>query len=113
MKTSFTFVKEERLRKAAEFLKVRGEGKKHPTESFLVYVLPNGLKIRRLGLSVSKRVGIAARRNRIKRLLKEFFRLNKTLFPESSDILITVKKTAAAEKLKDVESELAPLLKKL
>lgn len=111
-KTSFTLTREERLKKAKEFLKVKKEGKKYLTGSFLVYVLPNGLGRRRLGLSISGRVGTAARRNRIKRILKEFFRTNKDLFPESSDILISVKKTTAVKSFRDAESEITPLCKK-
>ncbi len=111
LKASFT--QEERLSRTKDFLRVRKQGRRHHTESFIVYVLGNGLGKRRLGLSVSSRIGTAVRRNRIKRLLREFFRLNKNLFPESTDIFISVKKGTAVKRYKDVERELAPLLRRL
>jgi len=106
-----SFTREERLRRSGEFLRAKKEGKRHLTESFVIYAAPNTLGARRLGISAGSRVGAAARRNRIKRLLKEFFRLNKNLFPESSDILISVKKTTAVKNYGDIEKELKGLFK--
>lgn len=71
----YTFAKSSRLLKPAEFQKVRREGGRLSTRRFNIYVLPNGLPHHRLGLSVSRRVGNAAVRNRVKRLLREYFRL--------------------------------------
>lgn len=106
-----SFTREERLRRSREFLRTKKEGKRHLAESFVIYTAPNTLCVRRLGISAGSRVGAAARRNRIKRLLKEFFRLNKNLFPESSDILISVRKTTAVKNYGDIEKELKGLFK--
>ncbi|MBI5599789.1 MAG: ribonuclease P protein component [Deltaproteobacteria bacterium] len=107
------FTREERLRKTNDFLRVRKEGKRYSSGNFILHMLPNGLGRRRLGLSISAKAGTAVRRNRIKRLLREFFRLKKDLFPESSDIVISVRKPPAADtvkKLEDVERDLKRLL---
>lgn len=113
-KKEFSFSKGERLLKPAEFTKVRKSGKRHTTRSFTFYILPNGLDKRRIGLSVSARAGGAVQRNRIKRLLREFFRLSKNSFPASSDILVTVKTAFDVKTYRDVEAELmkTPFLKK-
>lgn len=101
-----TFSKAERLLKPEEFTRARKLGKRYSTKSLRVDVFPNELGTRRLGLSVSAKVGGAVARNRVKRLLREFFRLNKGLFPESSDILVTVRSAEGLKRLKDVEAEL-------
>jgi ribonuclease P protein component len=57
----------------------------------VVYALPNDLPHSRLGLSVSRRVGTAPRRNRIKRLLRESFRLTQHELPPGYDLVIVVR----------------------
>ena len=101
-----TFSKAERLLKPDEFTRARKSGKRYSTKSLQAHVFYNGLGTRRLGLSVSARVGNAVVRNRVKRLLREFFRLNKGFFPESSDILVTVRSAEGLKRLSDVEAEL-------
>lgn len=86
--------------------------RKYSTKSLLVYVAPTEVGKTRLGLSVSARVGPSVRRSRIKRLLREHFRLNKALLPDSVDIMITVKDAACLGRLSDVERELEFLTRK-
>lgn len=105
-KKTLTFTKEERILKPEDFVRVRRSGKRHTTRSFAVYVLPNELGRRRLGLSVSAKVGGAVKRNKAKRLLREFFRLNKEAFPPSSDILVSARDLKAISRYRDVEDEL-------
>ena len=57
--------------------------------SLIVYGLENGLDHARLGISASKRkIRNAADRNRVKRVLREAFRLSKTEFPPGVDLII-------------------------
>lgn len=55
-----------------------------------VYGMPNGLTHPRLGLSVSRRVGTAVVRNRIKRLVREAFRLCQHDWPAGYDLVVVV-----------------------
>lgn len=112
LKKEFSFPKSERLLRPEDFLKVRKNGKRLSTRSLTLFFLPNGLDRRRLGLSVSSRIGNAVKRNRVKRLLREFFRLNKDVFPESSDVLISVKDASGIKTYWDIEKELEKALKK-
>jgi ribonuclease P protein component len=56
-----------------------------------LYVRPNALAWLRLGMSVSRRVGTAPRRNRIKRLLREAFRLHRANWPTGLDLVVVVR----------------------
>ena len=63
------------LKKKRDFKKVYSRGKHAAQPMFVVYALANGLEDNRLGLSVSKKVGGAVVRNRVKRLVRECCRL--------------------------------------
>ena len=54
----------------------------------VAYALANGLDLTRLGVSVGRRVGGSVQRNRIKRLLREAFRLARAEFPPGYDIVL-------------------------
>jgi ribonuclease P protein component len=110
-----TLPRQERLRKRAEFTAVQGRGKKLHTERFLVFILPRRepLAPSRIGVTVSRKVGGAVVRNRVKRLLREAFRRRKTLFPKGLDIVFIAKQTAQKSELADVVRELERLCNKL
>lgn len=56
-----------------------------------IYARPNELSHLRLGISISRRVGSAPKRNRIKRLLREAFRLRQHDLPAGYDLIIVVR----------------------
>lgn len=55
-----------------------------------IWARANDLSHARLGLSVSRRIGKAVHRNRIKRLLREAFRLTRYEWPGSYDVIVIV-----------------------
>ena len=66
---------EEYLTKSAQYTLVYKEGSSWVSSLIVVKALSNGLSLSRCGFSVSKRVGNAVIRNRVKRLLREILRL--------------------------------------
>lgn len=75
MKGFYSFPSQAHLRFGSEFANLKKKGRLYRTPHFLVYAQKNCLQNSRLGLTVSRRVGNAPQRNRVKRLLRECFRL--------------------------------------
>ena len=108
--SQFSFGKHERIKKRKDFLRVYEDGVRVNSKNFIVILSRNQAGDKRLGITVTKKVGNAVKRNRIKRLLREFFRLNKKTLPDSLDIVIIVKKGVPFLTYNDVYEELATLL---
>jgi ribonuclease P protein component len=87
-----TFRKDERIRKRQDYLRIYEQGARRYSKRFTIITYRSVSGIRRLGTTVSKKAGNAVQRNRIKRLLREFFRLNKSRLPAAQDIVIIAKK---------------------
>jgi len=69
-------------------------------------VARNGLGRSRLGITASRKVGGAVVRNRVKRLIREVFRLHKEIFPRGCDIVISAGKSAGDLDFRKVREEL-------
>ena len=85
----------ERLRKREQFLACYRRGARYTSPNFIYYARPraqDGTGVR-LGTTVTKKVGKAVLRTRLKRLIKEVFRLNKDhLQQDDVDIVVVAKK---------------------
>lgn len=79
----FVFGKEERLTKRAEFLSLQREGRKTHTAHFVIIRSSAATGKTRIGITVSGKVGCAVVRNRIKRLVREYYRLHKENFVQA------------------------------
>ncbi len=89
------FSKAERLRKRREFLDVYERGEKIQSTYFVLYMLEDGRPHHRLGITVSRKIGRAVVRNRIKRRLREIFRANKQAIFPHCDLVVNAKRAAA------------------
>ena len=103
------FTKAARLRHRQDFLRAQAQGKRLHTRHFGVTLAPMAAGHPRLGLVATRRMGKAVRRNRVKRLLREFFRRHQTGLP-AFDLVIMAKKGASALGYHQVEEELGRLL---
>ena len=104
------FRPQERIRKRPEYLSIYQHGTRTYARHFTIVAQKNELGYGRIGITVSKKVGNAVRRNRIKRLIREFFRLNKNHLIASRDIVVIGKKGMPSLSYQDVCKELAVLM---
>jgi len=64
----------------------------------------------RLGVTTSKKIGCAPQRNRVRRLVREFFRRHHMTMPRPRDVLVIARPGAADLRYADVDHELSPIL---
>jgi ribonuclease P protein component len=90
---SYKFYKKLRILKRKDYLEIQGSGKKF-TSQFLIFIYKiNSLNHIRIGLTITKKHGNSVFRNRIKRLLREAFRLSLPLIYDLPfDVVIIPKK---------------------
>ncbi len=82
------------ISKGNDFRRVYRQGKSIADENLVVYIRKSTLPISRIGFSISKKVGKAVVRNKIKRRLREIFRHNLSLLKENVDIVVIVRSAA-------------------
>ncbi|MGD2245715.1 MAG: ribonuclease P protein component [Candidatus Aminicenantes bacterium] len=87
-----TFAPAERIRKKKEFFHLYKKGKRYRGKYFNLVYLSSASSSSRIGVVVSKKVGNAVKRNKIKRWIRTLFRRNKNLLKIPLDIIVIVKK---------------------
>jgi len=100
--------REEYLTKPEQYALVYSKGNSWANSLLVVKALPNGLALSRCGFSVSKRVGKAVIRNRVKRLLREILRL--TPVKPEWDVIFIARPAAATANYANLEKSVKGLL---
>lgn len=99
------------LKRNKDFNRVYRRGLHAGSKNFVVYLLNNKYRYTRLGISASKKVGCAVKRNRVRRVVKEaFLKIDLNL---KSDIVIVAKSGSVALKMQDTVLEIIHLIQKL
>jgi ribonuclease P protein component len=108
-KRPLRLLRSDRLRKRFEFRRVRDLGRRVHTDSFVLLVAPvlaGEVATARIGLTVSRKVGGAVRRNRVKRLFRELFRTRRELFPAGCDVVAIARDRCAVQTLGALSREM-------
>ena len=80
-----------RVKRGEDFDRAYSLRRRRDCGAVIVYGAPNGLPVTRLGLSVSRKVGGAVQRNRVKRLLREAFRAVQHDLPAGLDLVVVAR----------------------
>ncbi|QQZ09451.1 ribonuclease P protein component [Heyndrickxia vini] len=101
-----------RIKKNIDFQKVFKQGKSYANRQFVIYVLKKeNQKNFRIGLSVSKKIGNAVKRNEIKRYLRQCFHELEGNIKRDNDYVIIARKPAAEMNFHEVNKSLQHVLK--
>lgn len=95
------------------FRRLYSKGKSATASTLAVYVRPNRRKKNRLGLTVGTKVGKAVCRNRVRRRIREAYRIHEDRMEPGFDIVVVARTRAAFVSYAELERDLLRLLDKL
>jgi len=101
------------LTKNYEFKRLYNKGKSAASKCVVIYCKKNGKEKNRLGVTVSTKLGGAVQRNRIRRRLKEIYRLNESTLRLGYDIVLVARLRCRHAGWSELETSVLSLLDKL
>lgn len=101
------------VKKNRDFQRAYARGVSAADRCLILFMRRNKEQEKRFGFSVSKKVGKAVVRNRVKRLLKEACRRNVNSFPDGCDYIIIAKKEVLEENFHTISQKILKLLQKI
>ncbi|HEY6477443.1 MAG TPA: ribonuclease P protein component [Polyangia bacterium] len=104
------FPRAARVRRRPEYLAIQNRGRRLVSPNLLVFALPGG---GRLGITVSKKVGDAVLRNRVKRWIRDCYRRRRPEFPAGFDLVVVARPPAARADHDTVCGDLTSLARRL
>jgi len=111
---NLSFKKAEKLRKNSDFLAVYRQGKKEHGKYLVIYFVYHKDSGRKAGFVVSKRVSKkAVVRNKIKRRLREIYRLNRFSLPENIFLITVAKPEIVKADYNEIRDDLLEAFKKI
>lgn len=104
-----------RLKKNFEFRFILSKGKYYSGKYIEAFAIKNNLKTNKIGIAIKSKLGKAVKRNRIKRLIRESYRLNEELLKMNYSIVFLAKKSIRIDdlKFKEIEEDVKQILCKI
>src|SRR5690606_32620016 len=94
----------DRLRKDDDFRRVYRAKKSMANRLLIIYIRENNTEKNRVGFTVSKKVGKSVIRSKVKRLMKESYRLNESIFRKGYDIVLVARNNCNEASYHEIES---------
>ena len=112
MSLAFKFKKKERIKKKEDFKEIINDNNKIRTKFYTCFFKKNKFKENRIGIIIKKKIGNSVKRNYEKRIIRNFFRINKNKIKESCDLIIILNEPDGGflEKKNDFERIIAYIL---
>ncbi len=107
------FARHQRIVRPAEYLAIYDGGQKLQSRRFVLFIKRNDSGHHRLGMTVSRKVGGAVTRNRIKRWFREIFRRQSTEIPGHLDIVVNAKRSCSQATFNDLRDEFLAATRRL
>lgn len=102
-----------RVKKRRDFTRIYQRGKSAAAKNLVLCWRKTGLSVHRVGFTVSKKVGNAVVRNKVRRRLKEIARLRPELFMTGYDYIVIARPPVVEISYREMEKELERLVKKV
>ena len=101
------------LTRNGDFRRLYSRGANSASPRIAMYCRKNGKKINRLGITVSGKIGNAVARNRIRRRLKEIYRLNESSLLSGYDLVVVARMKSRFAKYSELNEDFLKLSRKL
>lgn len=111
--TRLTFGSHQRIRSPRDFERIYVQRHRSGDQTLLLFAARNELPWTRIGLSISRKHGNSVQRHRLRRLLREAFRLEQHHIPPGLDLILIPGRDSKAATLADYRASLVALSRKL
>jgi len=107
------YQKTDRIRKRPEYLQLAEDGQRLFSRHFIIVYARSGHLVPRLGVTVTKKIGHAVARNRLKRVCREYFRTHRDQFATAFDVHVIARSGSAQAANDDLSKSLEKLFSQI